>query len=247
AFREKATRLKNDPWCLGYFVDNELSWSGGSVEGGRYGLAYGALAAPATQPAKKAFLAQLKQKYETIARLNDAWGTRLGSWEELNAPYPASQTPNAAQKSDLGAFVHAFARQYFTVVRDTLKKYDPNHLYLGCRFAWYGSDAVRAAAEVCDVVSFNIYRPRLDSREWAFTRSLKRPCMIGEFHCGALDRGMFHTGLVSTPDQAARAAMFADYIRSVVDHPASVGAHWFKYGDEPLTGRPFDGENYNIG
>ena len=63
----------------------------------------------------------------------------------------------------MGAFVHAFARHYFTVVRDTLKKYDPNHLYLGCRFAGYTPEAVRAAAEVCDVVSFNVYQPRLDA------------------------------------------------------------------------------------
>ena len=26
-----------------------------------------------------------------------------------------------------------------------------------------------------------------------------------------------------------------------------VGCHYFKYADEPLTGRPGDGENYNIG
>src|SRR6266581_1797838 len=34
SFRERAAKLKDDPWCLGYFVDNELSWSGGDVEGG---------------------------------------------------------------------------------------------------------------------------------------------------------------------------------------------------------------------
>jgi agarase len=33
----------------------------------------------------------------------------------------------------------------------------------------------------------------------------------------------------------------------VADNPAFVGAHWFQYVDEPLTGRPYDGENYNIG
>ena len=34
-------RVKGDPWCLGYFVDNELSWGGFGDEGGRYGLALG--------------------------------------------------------------------------------------------------------------------------------------------------------------------------------------------------------------
>ena len=247
SFRDKATRLKTDPWCLGYFVDNELSWSGGNVDGGRYGLAYGALAAAADQPAHQAFLAQLQAKYQTVAALNAAWGTTLAGWDALSAPYQASQTPNNAQKADLGAFVHAFALRYFTVVRDALKKYDRNHLYLGCRLANYTPEVVRASAEICDVVSFNVYQPRLDPKAWAFTESLNKPCLIGEFHFGALDRGLFHPGLVSTPNQAARAAMFQDYIRSVTDNPAFVGAHWFQYVDEPLTGRTLDGENYNIG
>lgn len=34
---------------------------------------------------------------------------------------------------------------------------------------------------------------------------------------------------------------------SVINNPAFVGAHWFQYLDEPLTGRTLDGENYNIG
>lgn len=166
SFREKATRLKNDPWCIGWFVDNELSWGGGSVDKGRYGLAYGTLAAPADQPAKKAFLTQLKAKYTTIDGLNAAWGVHLAGWDDLDTPYQASQTPDDAQIADMSAFVYAFAKQYFTVVHDTLKKYDPNHLYLGCRFAWgYNPNAVRASAEVCDAVSVNVYQPRLKNSD----------------------------------------------------------------------------------
>jgi agarase len=58
---------------------------------------------------------------------------------------------------------------------------------------------------------------------------------------------MLHTGLVSTPDQKARAAMYRRYVESVEDLPAFVGSHWFQYYDEPLTGRAGDGENYDIG
>lgn len=247
SFRDKATRLKDDPWCLGYFVDNELSWSGGNVEGGRYGLAYGALAARADQPAKAAFLAQLKAKYDTIEKFNAAWGTNLADWNALQLPFQAPQKPNNAQKSDMGAFVTAFARRYFTVVRGTLKKYDPNHLYLGCRLANYTPEVVQAAGELCDVVSFNIYKPSLDPKEWAFTQGLNKPCLIGEFHFGATDRGMFHPGLGPTANQAARAQAYRTYVGSVLDNPSFVGAHWFQYEDEPLTGRTLDGENYNIG
>jgi hypothetical protein len=240
-------RVKDDPWCIGYFVDNELSWGGWGDDGGRYGLAYGALAESAQSPAKQAFLAQLKAKYGDIAKLNAAWGTDFPSWDALEAPFKPQQPLRASAHPDLGAFVKSLAARYFRTIRDELKKHDPNHLYLGCRFAWRTPEAVEASAEYCDVVSFNIYAPRVDPAAWSFLEKLGKPCIIGEFHFGALDRGMFHTGLVATESQKARAAMYKDYLRSVIDNPALVGCHWFQYVDQPLTGRPLDGENYNIG
>jgi hypothetical protein len=96
------------------------------------------------------------------------------------------------------------------------------------------------------VVSFNIYRRTVDPKDWAFTASLGKPIIIGEFHFGATDRGLFHPGLGPTRDQAERARAYQEYVRSVLALPAFVGCHWFEYIDEPLTGR-FDGENYNIG
>lgn len=41
--------------------------------------------------------------------------------------------------------------------------------------------------------------------------------------------------------------MYAAYVRSVADHPLFVGCHFFEYSDEPVTGRPADGDKYNIG
>jgi len=132
-------------------------------------------------------------------------------------------------------------------VKGALNRHAPNQLYLGCRFAWSHGQAIRACADVADVVSFNIYRTGINTEEWTGKNDLGKPIIIGEFHFGALDRGMFHTGLVPTCDQADRAAHFRSYVQSVADCPSFVGCHWFQYVDEPLTGRVYDGENYNIG
>ena len=46
---QSAPQCRDDPWCLGYFVDNELSWGNSEDERGRYGLAFGALSLGATE------------------------------------------------------------------------------------------------------------------------------------------------------------------------------------------------------
>jgi hypothetical protein len=249
SFKRLAERIKDDPWCVGYFVDNELSWSGGpGPEHGRYALAYGALSAQANSFAKAAFVALLKRKYQSAAELGQAWGQKIETWQTLEEPFhPNSAPPTDAMKQDMAAFVEAFGVRYFTVVRDALRKHDAHHLYLGCRFSNFTPEEAHAAAAVCDVVSFNVYQPRLASPQWSFAKDLGKPCIIGEFHVGALDRGMFHPGLVAAVDQRERAAIYKQFVESVADNPAFVGCHWFDYIDEPLTGRWFDGENYNIG
>lgn len=193
-------------------------------------------------------MAQLRSHYSTIEKLDQAWGTQFAFWQVLlGQPYRPPVALSAPMKDDFSKFLTDFAEQYFKTVHDAVRKYDPHHLYLGCRFAWRTAEAVNAAARYTDVVSFNIYRSHVDPHEWGFAPSLNKPCIIGEFHFGALDRGVFHSGLVTTPNQQARAAMYKQYVDSVEDNPAFVGCHWFQYYDEPLTGRSLDGENYNIG
>ena len=236
-----AAQIGDDPWCLGYFVDNELSWGGFDTKNprARYGLAYGALNAP-NSAARAAFVAQLQAKYASPEKLAQAWQIAPVAWADLRAP----DAPGDAAKADFSAFLSAFADRYFSVVESELHKIAPHHLYLGCRFAWRTPEAVAAAARYADVLSFNIYQMRVDAKEFA---DLDKPFIIGEFHFGATDRGSFHPGLVEAPDQATRARMFADYVDSALKTPNCVGAHWFQYADEPNTGRQYDGENYNIG
>ncbi len=226
----------DDPWCLGYFVDNELAW------GEELSLATAALASPPQQAAKQAFVADLKAKYEKIDALNKAWQTEHASWDAL---LDSQTPPDASQASqDLEAFATRVAEEYFHVCRAAVKAVAPNTLYLGCRFAWVNDRAVRAAARFCDVISFNQYRYTV--ADLKLPEGIDMPVVIGEFHFGALDRGMFHTGLKPVASQDERAATYARYVTGALQHPAIVGTHWFQFGEQATTGRG-DGENYQIG
>ena len=236
--REKATTA-GDPWCIGYFVDNEIAW------GNETSLAVAALVSPPEQAAKQAFVADLKAKYGEIKKLNAAWGTTHESWDAL---LESRKAPDARKaRADLQAFYTRTAETYFKTIRDAVKEVAPNHLYLGCRFAWVNTLAVAAAVKHCDVVSYNLYRNPDQIASFRMPVDADLPLIIGEFHFGALDRGMFHTGLRPVTDQETRAAAYKSYVQGALRHPQFVGTGWFQYKDQCTTGRPLDGENYQIG
>jgi hypothetical protein len=226
-----------DPWCIGYFSDNEMSWG----ETDAHALA--ALKSPADQPAKQAIIADLRVKYGTIDAINAAWGTDHASWEAMTESRDAPDREKA--KVELEAFSRKTSELYFETVRDAILAVAPNQLYLGCRFSGFNAIAAESAAKYCDVVSYNRYKRGVEDFE--FNGGADMPLIIGEFHFGALDRGMFHTGLVATASQAERAQAYTDYVLGVARHPQFVGVAWFKYQDEPVTGRVLDDENYQIG
>ena len=200
------------------------------------------MASPPEQAAKKAFLDELKKKYPTIEKLNDAWDTSHESWLAL----AESRTPPDERKAkeDLAAFYTKIAEAYFRHCRDAVKQVAPDNLYLGCRFAWVNERGVQAAAKYCDVIGYNLYRD--DVAGFELPGGLDKPVIIGEFHFGALDRGMFHTGLRPTASQEGRANAYRNYVTGALENRYFVGTHWFQFGDQATTGRG-DGENYQIG
>lgn len=229
----------NDPWCLGFFVDNELHW------GDTCYLAESTLASPAGQPAKRAFLDELKKKYAAIESLNQSWGTQHASWDAVLASTARPDRKREAVRVDLETFNRAILEGYFRACRDSIKEASPNHLYLGCRFAGYGNRMVmEAAAKYCDVISINRYSATVD--DLRLPDGLDRPIVIGEFSFGALDRGMFHPGWQHRANQVERAKGYCGYVETALRNPAIIGTHWFQFYDQPTTGR-FDGENMNFG
>jgi hypothetical protein len=237
--KRQATTSANDPWCIGYFVDNEVSW------GGEVSLAAAVLASPKGQFAKQVLVSDLQAKYGTIANLNQAWGTEYASWQALLDHQRRKGPGTKEANTDLVAFNRKMVETYFRTIRDAIREVAPHQLYLGCRFAWVNNMVANAAAKYCDVVSYNIYGHTVSRFRCSITTDV--PLIVGEFHFGALDRGMFHGGLCRVGNQAERAVKYEQYVRSVLRHPQFVGCHWFKYVDEPTTGRALDGENYQIG
>jgi len=225
-----------DPWCIGYFVDNEAGW------GDDVSLSLATLMSPSDQPAKRVFVSDMKAKYSAVEKLNQAWDARYASWEDF---LESRHAPDRTEASDdLKAFYTKTAETYFQTIREAVKEIAPDNLYLGCRFAWVNPLAVKAAEKACDVISYNLYVR--DIENFRLPQDIDGPVLVGEFHFGALDRGMFHTGLQETESQTERAAAYRRYVGGALRNPLIIGTHWFQYSDQATTGRG-DGENYQIG
>jgi hypothetical protein len=242
--------VRDDPWLLGYFADNELAWAGQGPQG-RWALAVGSLAQGPESPAKQAFLAYLKKTHGDAATFAKAWGVEAASWDQVaakgfKAPDPSEAHPAVAV--DYIAFLKLYAGQYFRTVAQTLKKADPHHLFLGGRLAVRTPETEEASATYADVTSINTYT---DLPEHGFDvaafRKLDKPVMITEFHFGSADRGPFGNGVAAVGSEDERGKAYARFVDAAASSGVIVGTHWFQYVDQPVTGRILDGENAHIG
>jgi hypothetical protein len=68
------------------------------------------------------------------------------------------------------------------------------------------AEAVEACAHWCDVVGFNLYQRSIvnDCEEWAHFHALGKPALIGDFHFGSTDRGLFWEGLIGAGAERER-------------------------------------------
>jgi len=160
---------------------------------------------------------------------------------ELKIWLAAGDTPERRR-----AFVYRAFEKYVEVIGGAIRKHDPNHLNLGMRFGGDAPPEMVQTAKAFDVFSLNNYdyAPN-QARIERIYQAIDKPMLIGEFHFGMPGRGMA-PGLRQVSSQEERGVAYQYYMERVAAHPAMVGAHWFQWLDEPVTGR-MDGENYNIG
>lgn len=238
AVQKTAGKEAEDPWCIGYFINNELKWASPLA------LGKAALIHNREQPAKLALIERLKTKYETIERLNTAWQSSYATWEALSETREEGKL-NKAVEQDLEAFGNVFCDTFFRTISEVMKQHAPNKLYLGDRFNKNVQEAISACARYADVVSFNKYEPGVESLQLP-KGSPDKPIIIGEF-CfvrGGRRHVSAELGDVFDPDYRGRA--YSQYIIGALANPAIVGCHWFQWGTQPVTGRG-DGENYEQG
>jgi hypothetical protein len=191
---------RDDPYLLGYFVDNEMHW-----------------------------------------RDVPAADSSSYTWNNI------SHLKSAEQK------MKKYAEKYFEVIANTIRKYDSNHLYLGCRFT-RSFEQMEGVAEMAgkyaDVVSVNVYSAYPEREEMdAWHNASQRPILIGEHHIPLrTPKQLWPLYRNFTPKK--RTEMIKNYLFTWGSYPYSVGAHWYQFRDQEVTGRGIGGgggENQPVG
>ena len=152
--RTAAAKHRREANFLGYYLDNELNWWG-EGDWHHHGLLDWILKNLAPEHGAYAVGMRILERhgYATVAKY-------LSKPEKTRDPIRREYT-------------RLFAETYFRTAVGAIRKYDPDHLILGCRFAGVQGapeEVWRAAGKWCDVVSFNCY-PSYDAANDALTVS----------------------------------------------------------------------------
>lgn len=237
------TKRKDDPLMIGYFLRNEPSWA--FVD--NLVLADEVLYNPERTVCKEELICSLKEKYQDIQALNQAWNCNLESFEALYLSQKNVSEWSQQSKKDMQEFSRRMMRAYVEIPCQECRKVDPNHMILGMRWAWISNPDLVTGWENFDVFSINCYAVDPTSYiQHIVDMGVDLPIMIGEFHFGALDMGPTATGLEGVMRQKDRGVAYRYYCEHVAAHKNGVGCHYFQCYDQFVLGR-FDGENYNIG
>lgn len=243
--RRICASMKEDPWLLGYFLDNELEWFGKGYL--PWGLFDEAWKKPASHTAKQAWVRFLQEELASPAEFEELWSVPIADFAALAAHTEPRPPKNERARAVAQAWVRRVAEEYFRVCEEAIRRHDSKHLILGCRFAGQAPGIWDITGQHCDVVSFNMY-PQIDFERGdlgAVRRTIEewhtqagKPLMITEWSFPALDSGLpcKHGAGMRVDTQAQRTRCFSLFQRLMFSLPFMVGSDFFMYLDQPAQG-----------
>lgn len=168
----------------------------------------------------------------------------------LRARHGAQASAKDATPQDQSDFLEFMVEHYLGVVAQAIRRYDPNHLFLGSRL--YGTDlshpeVYRGAGHVVDIVSVNWYHswtPDPD-RLAMWERESGKPVLLTEWYAKGMDSGMANTGgagwVVKT--QGDRGRFYENFTLGLLESRVCIGWDWFKYMDNDPANTSADPSN----
>ncbi|MCB5239536.1 hypothetical protein [Niallia circulans] len=234
--------FKDDPNMIGYFMRNEPEW--GFVY--NLNIAEEMLATSLLSASKQVFIKTMEEKYQKIELFNQAWNLSLHHFTDLSKVIKNATQLSETAYEDLCEFSRIMITKYVEIPAKACREVDAKHMNLGMRYSYVASELMLSGSEYFDVFSINCYQETPIDKIEEIAKIIDKPVMIGEFHFGAIDKGLTATGIKGVLNQKERGIAYQYYMETASTHSHFVGAHFFQLSDQSCLGR-FDGENYQIG
>lgn len=252
--RALCSPLRNSKLLIGYFTDNEIGFGKADDFGLDLGFTAGQFdfallrlvlgmndGEPAADFAWKFLLNRHSNSFKT---LSDAWQVSINSRDDVKRLNESKTIiPGKAFNADAQAFVELYAQRYFELSHKLIRRYDPNHLILGCRFgAPPPTYVLNAIKPWTDVISGNNYQPILYERYDTVYQYTGMPILIGEFSWNTdLYKKVPLASEANTP-LSMKNRMFergkTTLLRTAV-HPGIVGYTWYRWVQGTCTDEKF--------
>ena len=251
--RELCTPLADKKDLVGYFVDNEGGWAqarrdfvwgqdaGPLVDRNVLGkeplLLQMFLTADPQRPAHKAAWDWVLARHGgNVKQLASDWGADFDSPAKLRELHDKGLAlASKAFGVDQDAFTTYFVQEYYRKTAEAIRRHDPNHLLLGCRYGGPPGEVVMKSYDRrhVDVVSFNNYRTNFKERADEYYKHTQMPMLNGEFSWAS-------GGFVDWNKLQARKSFGEEEretcrrkgttaLEEAFTHPGLVGYTWYKF------------------
>lgn len=235
------------PWAgrtdfIGYYTDDALGW--GEAKEGRPSLLQICLS---LEPSFSAYHAAwefvLAPHGGDLAALARDWRVELPNKEVVRQRTQMERPiTTAGYAKDHERFTREFAHRYFATTSAALRRHDPDHLVLGCRFAQPPGAAVLAECVYphVDAVSWHCHGPEFAEQAATYAGATGMPLLPVAF---GLSNERFRAAVFkpsSGPTRLER--MLRDgrkALTAACAHPEVIGYEWARWADEEDEIPPF--------
>ena len=177
------------------------------------------------------------------------------AWEWLKSRYGENASINDVTDKDRFDWVEFVYDRYMKVCHDAIKKYAPNHMFLGPKLDKPHLASFRAMDDWVDIVCYDYYGnawtaelPMIDR----FYRASGRPMINAEWYCKGRDACTEETQLTNMSGvgyqamtQKERGYYFQNFVLNMLESKVFVGWQWFRYTDNLADDRENTFADYN--
>lgn len=244
--KQIAAPLKDDPFLLGYamtdcplFTEEDCrerpDTIGGAPRASRIGFPRRLRNLGPDAPGKQAYVRTVRKLYrDRIEDFNTTYGMTFRSFDALAAAVDwrtRTELSNASETRDNVEFLHAVVDQYFRTAKEAIRRYDPNHLFVGDKLNG-NTDAMDTVLPVTsrytDVVLYQMYG-RYEVQQPGLNRWSKlagKPLINGDSAFTMFTDTMPRPFGPVADNLAQRAQWTDEFFRSAFARPDFVGWHY---------------------